>query len=123
MSKDIDKTDPDYLAYANTGLGTGVWGRGATVIEAVELAARTLVLDFVGYGNTFGISVTFEVADVTGFDEIQFGGGEGIRSGKHKFTDSTFITVTIPKIKKKGSHHGATYKYRLLKSVALSVTS
>ena len=113
--------EKDYLAYANTDYGSGVWGRASTVLDAVEYATQSLVATFETYGAKFGIPATFEVADVTGYDEISFGGGKHIRSGKHKFKDTIFITVQVPKITRKGSHRGPTYKYKLLKSVAKGV--
>lgn len=61
----------DYLAIISIG-GGSTFGRGESIYDAVEGAARFLALDFGSYYDIAGKGFVVAVYDVTGMDEIHW---------------------------------------------------
>jgi len=118
LPMDIKK---DFLAYIDCG-GCGTWGRDKNPKEAVGLAIKAFVRDFcTDSGTNTGKKLIIEVADVTGYDKINFGGSRGIWSGDgdDKTFDSVWYTAVVPaKTHKKQVLHGRPYQALLKKALS-----
>jgi len=113
----------DFLCYIPMMTG-GSYGRHKNRGEAILMAFRYFSSDWGSMYDVFNREIKGYVAEITGFNEVQFGPVEGIWAdiedgGKHRF-ELEKISVQMPPLRKNQRATGDAFRRKLKQAVLAS---